>query len=132
MWSVEVSGHIVRCDDGVRLRTALLRAGVSPHNGGSRALNCRGFGTCGTCAVRIEMLSGPPLEAPRGREKWRLSFPPHRDDSGLRLACQVRVKGDMRVSKFEGFWGQHVERRLNAGPDTSGVQGEDGGAAPSK
>lgn len=31
----------------------LLHGGVSPHNDKARAINCRGLGTCGTCAVEI-------------------------------------------------------------------------------
>lgn len=38
---------------GEVLRTAMLKRGVSPHNGKSRLINCRGLGTCGTCAVEV-------------------------------------------------------------------------------
>jgi ferredoxin len=38
-----------------------------------------------------------------------MRFPPHRPESGLRLACQCAVLGDIRVTKFHGWWGQHVE-----------------------
>jgi ferredoxin len=68
-------------------------------------LNCRGHGTCGTCAVAVE----GALTDPGRREIARLSFPPHDRDDGLRLACQARVLGDVRVEKFPGFWGQHVD-----------------------
>ena len=40
--------------EGETLRTAALRRGiVSPHNGRANDINCRGLGTCGTCAVDI-------------------------------------------------------------------------------
>ena len=39
------------------------------------------------------------------RERLRLSFPPHELRPNLRLACQCVVRGDVVVSKFEGFWG---------------------------
>ena len=101
--------------DGEILRTACLRRGlVSPHNGNARLINCRGLGTCGTCAVEIEGSTAdvpPPIEpAQRNNvENLRLQFPPHgsTDQSPkLRLACQVQVRGDVVVTKRAGFWGQ--------------------------
>ncbi len=86
------------------LRDVLLAADCSPHNGRSDLLNCRGHGTCGTCAVDVD---GPVTER-TAQERRRLSFPPHDPDDGLRLACQVRVRGDLDVEKYPGFWGQHV------------------------
>lgn len=35
---------------GAKLRTALLRRGVTPHNGGAKVINCRGLGTVGLVA----------------------------------------------------------------------------------
>jgi ferredoxin len=97
--------------DGETLRTAALRRGiVSPHNGRSKLINCRGLGTCGTCAV--EVISGGKVE-PREQnntERIRLSLPPHGSDSQsplLRLACQIQVHGDLEVTKRSGFWGQY-------------------------
>jgi ferredoxin len=106
MHEVHFEGRTIECHDGERLRDVLLRAGASPHNGNARWLNCKGFGTCGTCAVRVE---GRVSDKTR-RERWRLSFPPHDPASGLRLACQVRVKGDLMVTKHAGFWGQETDR----------------------
>jgi hypothetical protein len=40
-----------------------------------------------------------------GVERWRLNFPPHHSQSGLRLACQCKVMGDLRIEKWEGLWG---------------------------
>ena len=104
-------------EDGELLRTACLRRGrVTPHNGNSRLINCRGLGTCGTCAVEIEAADEsnvPPttIEPPQrnNRENLRLNFPPHgsADQSPLlRLACQCAVRGDIVVTKRAGFWGQ--------------------------
>ena len=102
--------------DGEVLRTACLRRGqVSPHNGNARLINCRGLGTCGTCAVEIEGGTpgdeSPPIEPTQRNnvENLRLHFPPHGsgDQSPkLRLACQVQVRGDIVVTKRKGFWGQ--------------------------
>lgn len=106
MPTIEFEGREIDCEDGAILRDALLAAGTTPHNGAADRLNCRGHATCGTCAVEID---GPVSEM-GARERQRLSFPPHDPESGLRLACQTRVEGDLVVRKHGGFWGQHVER----------------------
>ncbi len=105
MPTVHVRDQAIDCPEGAILRDVLLEAGESPHNGGAAIANCRGLGTCGTCAVEIE----GPVSPPTDRERWRLGFPPHDADSGLRLACQTRVEGDLEVRKYGGFWGQHTE-----------------------
>jgi len=86
---------------GTNLRKALLYHRLSPHNASSQYLNCKGLGSCGTCAIEI---SGelPPLTT---LEKWRLSFPPHKKESPLRLACQIKVNNDLTIKKHDGFWG---------------------------
>jgi ferredoxin len=115
--TVTYRGRTVACEAGAILREVLLDAGETPHGGGSRTLNCRGHGTCGTCAVAV----APASENGDGsgherivsdvgrREHARLSVPPHDPDSGLRLACRTRVYGDVVVEKHPGFWGQHVD-----------------------
>jgi ferredoxin len=103
---------------GEILRTAMLRRGSSPHNGRARLINCRGLGTCGTCAVEIEPSDNNSNSSSRGavepnerntKEKLRLNFPPHGSSdqsTNLRLACQVQVMEDITVRKRAGFWGQ--------------------------
>ncbi len=102
MPTVEFRGERIDCEEGETLRDVLLDAGESPHNGPT-ALSCHGFGTCGTCAVEIE---GEVAE-PNSRERRRLNFPPHDIESGRRLACQVTVTSDLKITKHSGFWGQH-------------------------
>lgn len=101
---VRFADHDIPCEPGARLRDVLLAAGTSPHNGTARLINCHGLGTCGTCAVTVRGV----ISEPTARERFRLRFPPHTPESGLRLACQVRVLGDLEVDKHPGFWGQHV------------------------
>jgi Na+-transporting NADH:ubiquinone oxidoreductase subunit NqrF len=75
-------------------------------------MNCRGLGSCGTCAVWIRGIISQKSRV----EKLRLKFPPHQEKPGLRLACQVRVWGDIEVVKGEGFWGQKYsleKKRIN-------------------
>jgi ferredoxin len=95
----------IPCPHGANLRMVLLRARLPLYTAAARALHCRGHGTCGTCAVRIE----GPVSEPTPAELRRLRFPPHDPASGLRLACQCNVLGDVTVTKFSGFFGQHVE-----------------------
>jgi ferredoxin len=103
--------------DGETLRTAALRRGlVSPHNGNARLINCRGLGTCGTCAVEISDCTNIEPPTRNTREKLRLAFPPHGspDQSpNLRLACQVQIRGDILVTKRAGFWGQDSQEMAN-------------------
>lgn len=94
---------------------------------------CRGLGTCGTCAV--EVVGNVEPQEWGTQERLRLNFPPHNPSSSshLRLACQVnltaasflsllflwwsfvltwasnvqvRVEGDVKVIKYNKFWGQ--------------------------
>lgn len=105
MPTVHFAGEQVECLDGANLRTVLVRARLPLYNGAARALHCRGMGTCGTCAVRIE----GAVSAPTAVEKLRIQLPPHDKERGLRLACQVKVEGELHVTKYEGVWGQGDE-----------------------
>lgn len=110
MPTVTVGDRTIDCEEGAILRDVLQRAGESPHNGRATLLNCRGHGSCGTCAVEV----AGAVSDPTRRERTRLSVPPHDPESGLRLACQVRVEGDVTVRKYPGFWGQHTEREARS------------------
>jgi ferredoxin len=90
MPTVQAQGKTIECQRGENLRQVLLQNGIDLHNGGAKVINCRGLGTCGTCAVLVE---------------GEVSLPPHSPTKNLRLACQTKVLGDVRVTKFEGFWG---------------------------
>ena len=93
---------------GANLRQVLLREGLELYNGAATVINCRSLGTCGTCAVTISGAQGSV--SPMGwKEKTRLSLPPHDGSLDRRLACQVKVLGDIEVHKMQGFWGQGQE-----------------------
>jgi len=102
MPTVTFGERVVECLPGSNLRMVLLRARLPLYNSVAAALNCRGNGVCGTCAVRIEGEASPPTAA----ELRRLGHFPHRTDAGLRLACQVSVVGDLVVTKPPGLFGQ--------------------------
>ena len=104
MPTVSFRGQEIECAEGETLRNVLKRAGVSPHNGKSKTFNCQGFASCGTCAVAVD---GEVSE--KGiREKGRLIVPPHHPNYNLRLSCQTKVLGDVRVEKYPGMWGTQI------------------------
>lgn len=118
---VRLRGREVLAAPGETLRSALLRRGLTPHNGRSKEVNCRGLGTCGTCAVRVcETSTAQLLPSTRTpRENLRLGLPPHRPPLApqLRLACQCTVGAGgaagpeppvLVLVKHSGFWGSEV------------------------
>jgi len=111
MPTVTYEGRGIECEAGANLRQVLREAGIEPYNGPMRYANCRGLGTCGTCAVDVD----GPVSDPTGVENWRLSVPPHDPDSGLRLACQIRVEGDVDVTKHGGLWGHERDETATDG-----------------
>jgi ferredoxin len=102
MVEITAQGKTFVCKQGSNLRQLLLEHGVEVYNGKAKIINCRGIGTCGTCAVIVE---GEVCE-PNWRDKARRSLPPHSPTANRRLACQTRVLGDVCVKKCDGFWGQ--------------------------
>lgn len=105
MVKVEAQGKTFECDRGANLREVLLKNGIELYNGKAKVINCHGLGTCGTCAVNVE---GEVSES-QWREKARLWVPPHSSGSNRRLSCQTKVLGDIKVTKYDGFWGQGSE-----------------------
>lgn len=105
MPTVTFHEQVIECQNGDNLRKVLLQAGSPLYNGIAKQIHCRGLGTCGTCSVEIE----GQVSAMTRVEKWRLSFPPHELELGLRLACQCRVEGNLVLVKHPGMWGQRRE-----------------------
>ncbi|MEM8828676.1 MAG: 2Fe-2S iron-sulfur cluster-binding protein [Cyanobacteria bacterium P01_G01_bin.19] len=102
MPTVTVQGKNFTCEQGANLRKILLKHKIVLHNGNSTIINCRGIGSCGTCAVEIIGAVSPP----NWKDKARRSLPPHSLEQNRRLACQTTVLGDIEVIKYDGFWGQ--------------------------
>jgi ferredoxin len=102
MPKVQVAGQVLECDRGANLRQVLLDNRINLYNGNAKLINCHGIGSCGTCAVEIE----GEVSAPNWRDRTRRSLPPHSPAKNLRLACQTQVLGDVKLTKYDGFWGQ--------------------------
>jgi ferredoxin len=102
MPKVLAQGKTIECDERANLRKVLLHNGIDLYNGSASFINCRGIGSCGTCAVKVE----GEVSAANWRDVARRSLPPHSPTSNLRLACQTQVLGNVKVTKFDGFWGQ--------------------------
>jgi len=105
MPKIAFDNEVIHCEHGANLRRVLINAKLPLYNGISSTIHCRGMGTCGTCAVEIE---GPVSEKTKV-ERWRLGFPPHRREAGLRLACQCEVLGNLKLTKHKGMWGNRIE-----------------------
>ncbi|MBW4613267.1 MAG: (2Fe-2S)-binding protein [Desmonostoc vinosum HA7617-LM4] len=102
MPKVLAQGKTIECESKANLRKILLQNGIDLYNGGAKVINCRGIGSCGTCAVKVE----GEVSAANWRDQARRSLPPHSPTTNLRLACQTQVLGNVKVTKFDGFWGQ--------------------------
>jgi ferredoxin len=105
MPQVTAQGRSFTCETGANLRQVLLEQGIDLYNGNAKFINCMSIGTCGTCAVQIE----GEVSAVSWKDTARRSLPPHSIARNLLLACQTKVLGDVKVTKFDGFWGQGNE-----------------------
>jgi ferredoxin len=104
MLKINFKGQKINCVEGDNLRKVLRQANLTPHNGRADWFNCKGIGSCGTCAVKIKGEVSPLTTV----EKWRLNFPPHNIENGLRLACQCFILSNLKIEKYDGFWGENV------------------------
>ncbi|GET41526.1 putative hydrogenase component [Microseira wollei NIES-4236] len=100
MPKVTAQGKTVTWEVGANLRQVLLQNKIDLYNGQAKSINCRGIGSCGTCAVELEAEVSPA----NWKDKARRSLPLHNPNKNRRLACQTKVLGDVRVTKFDGFF----------------------------
>jgi ferredoxin len=103
--TVTYQGKSFECAVGCNLRTVLKKNDASPYNNRAALFNCKGLGTCGTCAVEVH----GKVSHMTWIEQTRLNLPPLKGNYYLRLSCQTEVLGDLTVVKHAGFWGQKVD-----------------------
>jgi ferredoxin len=63
MPKVLAQSKTIECVLGANLRKVLLQGDIDLYNNGAKVINCRGIGTCGTCAVRVEGEVSQPKKA---------------------------------------------------------------------
>lgn len=80
MPKVLAEGKTIECVNKSNLRTILLQNGIDLYNDGAKVINCRGIGSCGTCAVKVE----GEVSAANWRDLARRSLPPHSLTTDLR------------------------------------------------
>jgi ferredoxin len=102
MPKIMAEGKTFEVIEGANLREALLEQDIDLYSNGAQIFNCHGHGICGTCMVKVEGIVSEPTTL----ETTRMAFPPHSGHKDRRLSCQVTVLGDVRVTKFEGHFGE--------------------------
>jgi ferredoxin len=105
MPKIMAEGKTFEVAEGSNLREALLEQDIDLYSNGAQIFNCHGHGICGTCMVKVEGAVSEPTKL----ETTRMAFPPHSGHKDRRLSCQVKVLGDVRVTKFEGHFGEGEE-----------------------
>src|SRR4051794_14264666 len=94
---VFVNEHrIVEVAPGKNLKALALELGINPHRESFRGLNCGYFGMCGSCQVWVKDAE-PNATNPRNlRERFAGTR------GTRRLACQVKILGDVEVTTMPG------------------------------
>lgn len=84
-------GVSVECPVGTNLRQLALRHEVDLYAFPSSVINCRGFGLCGTCRVKIDdtRAVSARTRADESKNGW--------EGPEYRLACQSEVLADLTV-----------------------------------
>jgi ferredoxin len=113
---VFVNEHrIVEVPQGKNLKSLALELGINPHREFFRGVNCGYLGMCGTCQVWVK--EGAPGSANSRNLREKIA-----GMRGLRrLACQVKVLGDVEVTTFAGGDGRLRSPRPIAPPPRPSV-----------
>ena len=102
MPNVLAQGKTIEWVTKSNLRTILLQNGIDLYNDGAKVINCPGIGSCRTCAVKVE---GEVSAANCAIDHGVRFLPILLQQTCLRNS-QTLVLGDVKVTKFDGFWGQ--------------------------
>jgi ferredoxin len=108
---VFVNEHrIVEVPQGKNLKSLALELGINPHREFFRGVNCGYLGMCGTCQVWVKEGASGATNPLNLREKMG-------GMRGLRrLACQVKILGDVEITTFAGGDGRLRSPRPIASP----------------
>ncbi|MET0594242.1 MAG: 2Fe-2S iron-sulfur cluster-binding protein [Polyangiaceae bacterium] len=108
---VFVNEHrIVEVPQGKNLKSLALELGINPHREFFRGVNCGYLGMCGTCQVWVKEGAQGATNPLNLREKMG-------GMRGLRrLACQVKIMGDVEITTLAGGDGRLRAPRPIAAP----------------
>jgi ferredoxin len=101
MPKIIAEGKTFEVAEGTNLREVLLEQDIDLYSAGAKVFNCHGHGIYGTCLVEVEGAVSEPTKM----ETSRMAFPPHSAHKERRLSCQANVLGDVRVTRFDGYFG---------------------------
>jgi ferredoxin len=90
----EREGRTLNINAGRNLRKLAKQNGVQIYRGIYKLFNCHGFGLCHSCLVEIYPKRDGDLNPRTATEEKRLKV---YTNPNLRLACQVRIHGNVRV-----------------------------------
>jgi len=98
-----------QAEEGANLRKVARKCGAQIYGGINKWINCRGLGLCGTDRVTID----PGANVSNRTWKEGLHFDSR---SNIRLACQVKVLGDITVSNAPAIeYGEQMIETLKFG-----------------
>ncbi len=87
----EEANLTVTANEGDEIRKIAKKNKINLYGGPAKWLNCRGFGLCGTDRIKVD--SKDCLTPMTWKEKLHFD-----EKSGIRLACQARLKADAKIS----------------------------------
>ena len=93
----ERQGKTVKCNAGWNLRRLALENDIRIYSSLDRVINCRGNGLCGTCKVEVFASEDWDLNPRTAMEEKKLK---KFNNPNLRLSCQVKVHGNIRVKTY--------------------------------
>src|SRR5215471_10373208 len=92
--------RIVQIASGKNLKSLAIELGINPHREFFRGVNCGYLGLCGACQVWVRNAGSDAAAAATNAPNWRERMAGMRGER--RLACQVRILGDIDVTTMAG------------------------------
>ncbi|MCP6758167.1 MAG: hypothetical protein NHB32_05180 [Fischerella sp. CENA71] len=89
------------CIRGTNLRKIVLQNGIDLYNSDAKVINCR---LIDSCSWQMQVESN--FAEAHWRQEGRYSLPPHSPPINLGLTCQTQLLGNVKITKFDGFWAE--------------------------